>query len=98
MRLRVLVSLAASVSVWLASAASSAQPYPPAPYAAPNAPSPYPYYPPPAYGPPPAYVPPPQYAPPTYAPSPRIKYEPGMAPPRGYHLEENPRKGLVISG
>lgn len=27
-----------------------------------------------------------------------IRYEPGVAPPAGYHLEENPRKGLIVAG
>src|SRR5258706_913937 len=99
MRAPLLVRLAASLSMGLASTTSSAQsqsgPYPPAPYVQPGAYPPYPPYAPPPYAPPPYYVPPPQYVPP---PSPRIKYQEGMAAPRGYHLEESPRKGLVISG
>jgi hypothetical protein len=27
-----------------------------------------------------------------------VRYEPGGAPPPGYHLEENPRKGLIVAG
>jgi hypothetical protein len=37
-----------------------------------------------------------------YAPAPRgplvLRYQPGVLPPPGYHLEENPRKGLVVAG
>jgi hypothetical protein len=83
-------------------------PYGPPPY------QPYatqPGYPPPGY-PPPGYPPgqqlpqnaypngyPGAYAGP-YAPTPptKLPYREGVAPPAGYHLEENPRKGLVISG
>ncbi len=32
------------------------------------------------------------------APGPRLRYEPGKSPPPGYHFEQNPRKGFVISG
>jgi hypothetical protein len=93
MRAHHLAGIAASISIGLGSAAAAAQtaqPYPPPPYQQPQQ-TPYPYYqaPPPGYGQPPQYVPP---------PSPRIKYQPGMAPPQGYHIEETPRKGLVISG
>ncbi|HKQ67954.1 MAG TPA: hypothetical protein VJT73_01380 [Polyangiaceae bacterium] len=41
------------------------------------------------------------YAPPGYfpsAPPPTLPYQPGASPPPGYHLEENPRRGLVASG
>jgi hypothetical protein len=90
---------AAFFAIALAPATSSAQsapgPYPPIPYT-PGGMAPYPYYPPPNLTPPPTYVPPPGYSP--YGLNPRLKYEEGMPPPRGYHLEENPRKGLVISG
>ena len=27
-----------------------------------------------------------------------VRYEPGAPPPPGYHLEENPRKGLIVAG
>jgi len=27
-----------------------------------------------------------------------LRYEPGAAPPPGYHLEENPRKALIVTG
>jgi hypothetical protein len=37
-----------------------------------------------------------RYGEPSYAP--RIKYREGMPAPAGYHLEESPRKGLVIAG
>jgi len=91
------------VSIWLASAASSAQgvpsPYlpPGAPYPQPGSPGPYPSYPTAPYPPPPApYGPPAAYGQPSFAP--RIKYKEGMAPPAGYHFEESPRKGLVIAG
>src|SRR4051812_17276499 len=40
----------------------------------------------------------PAYAPAPSAPAARLRYREGMPPPPGYHLEENPRKGLVISG
>ena len=36
---------------------------------------------------------------PTYqARPPLVRYEPGARPPPGYHLEENPRKGLILAG
>lgn len=41
------------------------------------------------------------YAPyPTYPALPPsvVRYEPGTPPPPGYHLEENPRKGLILAG
>jgi hypothetical protein len=88
--------MAASVAVGLGSATASAQaaqPYPQPyqqPYPPPAQQAPYPYYQAPAQG----YAPSP-YVPP---PSPRLKYQEGMAPPHGYHIEENPRRGLVISG
>ena len=82
-----------------------AQPYPYYPPAPPGA------YPPAAYPPgsyPPGTYPPgayPQYpggyaTPYAYAPPKPVKlaYHEGQAPPPGYHLEENPRKGLVIAG
>jgi hypothetical protein len=97
MRPSSVVGLATSFSIWLASVGASAQAGPqyPAPYAQPGAPYPYYVAPPPPMMPPPAYGP--QYTQPSYAP-PRIKYQEGMAPPRGYHLEENPRRGLVVAG
>lgn len=61
-------------------------------------PQPMPGYPPayqgyPAY---PGYTPYPTY---TYqAPPTRLRYVEGMAPPAGYHFEENPNRGLVMSG
>jgi hypothetical protein len=83
-------------------AAAPAQPYPGQPPAQPypgQPPAPYPGQPstaPPPYGAPPNYAPPPPgYG---YAPPPaRLAYREGEARP-GYHLEESPRKGLVISG
>jgi hypothetical protein len=99
MRAPLLVGLAALAAAALASTSSAAQskPYPGIPFPPEGGFPPYPYYPPPNAT-PPNYVPPPQYVPPTYGPSPRIKYVEGMATPPGYHLEENPRKGLVIAG
>src|SRR5258705_12027400 len=98
MRAPLLVGLAASLSMGLASTTSSAQsqsgPYPPAPYVQPGAYPPYPPYAPPPYAPPPYYVPPPGYVPP---PSRPIKYQEAMFPPPGYHLEESHRKGRVIT-
>jgi hypothetical protein len=93
MRAHLLAGIAASLSIGLGSAeasAQAAQPYPP-PYPPPPQQAPYPYY---QQTPPPGYAPAP-YVPP---PAPRIKYQEGMAPPHGYHIEENPRRGLVISG
>jgi hypothetical protein len=48
--------------------------------------------------------PPPSPAYPTYPVYPVVarplvlRYEPGSAPPPGYHFEENPRKGLIVAG
>ena len=56
--------------------------------------------PPPPY--PPSPVAPPSGAPSqAYPPARRplvLPYNPGGAPPPGYHLEENPRKGLIVAG
>jgi hypothetical protein len=46
---------------------------------------------------PPYALPYPTYAQPI-APAPRLRYEPGMPPPPGYHFERNARKGFLISG
>jgi len=100
-------AFAVGVSIGLSSAPAWAQ-YPPPPAAPPGYPPPYPAqpYPPPPYGAPPYYAPPPygapQYYPPPgaygYAPPPmRIPYREGESHP-GYHIEENPIKGLVVSG
>jgi hypothetical protein len=51
-------------------------------------PAQYPYYPPP----PGAYAQQPGAAPV------KLRYQDGVAPPAGYHMEEHPRKGLVIGG
>jgi hypothetical protein len=59
-------------------------------YAQPAAPVPYAY---PGY-PPPAYYPP---APPPIPPA-RISYVEGRPIPAGYHLDTQPRKGLVVTG
>jgi len=83
-------------SILLASTAASAQtsaPYPTSPTSPPSGPPPYP----PNYQPPPA-APYPGYAPAPVAPGARLRYREGVPPPPGYHLEESPRKGLVISG
>jgi hypothetical protein len=64
------------------SARSSAQPAPP----------PDPPYAPPA---PAAY---PTYAYPYPTPGQHVRYDPNAAPPPGYHLEQNPRKGLLVAG
>ncbi|MES1176915.1 MAG: hypothetical protein ABUL62_21515 [Myxococcales bacterium] len=81
-----------------APAQSAAQPV------APAAPPPgYPYqYPPPPPGYPYQYPPPPGYAYPAYPyqarrPPDTVPYQGGAIPP-GYHLEERPKKGLIISG
>lgn len=85
-------------------AAAAAQPTQPAVAAQPAAPAQpppgYPYqYPPPPPG--YAYPPPPGYAYPAYGyqrrPPDTVPYHGGPIPP-GYHLEERPRKGLIISG
>lgn len=97
------VTLGLGLSLVLTSASSWAQqPYPPPP-AAPGTPPqgyppPYPGapYAPPPYGAPQYYAPPPQgfgYVPPPA----RIPYREGESHP-GYHVEERPIKGLVISG
>src|SRR6266511_1504317 len=76
------LGLAASAFM-LASVTSHAQGTPPpAPASQPSV-APYPYYPPP----PGAYGP---VAPP--------RFREGVPPPPGYHIEEHPRKGLVIAG
>jgi hypothetical protein len=46
---------------------------------------------------PPFTLPYPNYGQPV-APRPRFRYEPGKSPPPGYHFEQNPRKGFLISG
>lgn len=83
----------------------------PVPQAAPVAPAPVPQAAPPVAAPPPGYTyapPPPGYAyaypaPPGYVayPSPRapesVPYNGGPIP-HGYHLEERPRRGLIIGG
>jgi len=102
------ITLGAAVSILVTSSSSWAQKPPPPPPAAPGAgagttlcwatTTRWRPYPPPPYGaPPPYYGPPPQgsygYGPPPV----RIPYRDGESHP-GYHIEENPRKGLVISG
>jgi hypothetical protein len=101
------ITLGAGVSILVTSSSSWAQKAPPPPAAPAAAPAqPYPAQPPPGAAPypsPPYGAPPPYYGPPPqgaygYAPPPvRIPYHEGESHP-GYHLEENPRKGLVISG
>ncbi len=97
------ITLRVGISIFLTSSSLWAQrpaPPPPAP-APPLAAQPYPGQPPyaasyprPPYGAQPYYGPPPY----GYVPRPaRIPYNEGPVPP-GYHLEEGPRKGLVISG
>ena len=86
---------------------ASAAPAPPAPAptppGAPAQPPPgYPYqYPPPPPGYAYQYPPPPNYAYPPYGyqrrPPATVPYQ-GGAIPTGYHLEERPKKGLIISG
>jgi len=81
-------------------AATAAQPTQPAGAAQPAPPPGYPYqYPPPPPG--YAYPPPPGYVYPAYGyqrrPPDTVPYRGGPVPP-GYHLEERPRKGLIISG
>jgi hypothetical protein len=72
------------------------QPYPGQPV---YGPSPYgaPPYAPPPYGAPPQYYPPPSTAYGWQPLPPRLPYREGESHP-GYHVEENPRKGFVISG
>jgi len=70
-----------------------APPPPPPPGSAPPAPPPY-AYPPPPYG--YAYPPPPYgYARPMVPAT--VPYEGGPVPP-GFHVEERPRRGLIIAG
>jgi hypothetical protein len=83
--------------------------YPPPPYYQQPYPVqpgyPQPGYPPPGY-PPQGQVPPNAYpngypgAYGPYAPTPptKLPYREGAAPPPGYHIEQGPRKGLVIAG
>jgi hypothetical protein len=76
------LQLAATLAL-VAGGAEAQTPAPPAPYA-------YPGYAPPAY-----YAPPP---PPPPAPPAQIRYVEGRPIPPGYHLETQPRKGLVVTG
>jgi hypothetical protein len=73
-----------------------AQPPPPGAYPQAAAPTPYPYY---QQAPPGTYQ---EAAPGGYAgyapPPPILKYQEGARAPAGYHLEERPRKGLVVAG
>jgi hypothetical protein len=94
-RMRVIhrLTLGMGLAIFLASTSSRAQqqPYPP------PGPAPQPYAP-PGYYPPPA-APYYYYPQPTYQPPPaRIPYRDGAPVPPGYHIEESPRKGLVIAG
>jgi hypothetical protein len=93
MRPLVAIAVALSCSVFFASTKSFGQGAPPA--KPPSAQPPYPYYQQPYPQPYPYYQ---QAQPGTYGPSPTLPYREGSALPAGYHLEERPRKGLVIAG
>jgi len=86
MRALVLAGLGLSFSILFASASSWAQGAPPPPQQGYPGQAPYPYQPPGAY------------AQQQGAPPAKLRYQDGAAPPAGYHVEEHPRKGLVISG
>ena len=76
-------------SLMLVALRGQGQAYPPPPGTAPAGPppaQPYPYY-------------PPSYYPPSPAPLPsRMRYIEGRPIPPGYHVESEPRKGLITTG
>jgi hypothetical protein len=92
-----------SFSILFAPMSGSAQvapPRPPPPQGYPPPPQGYGQQPPQGYGqqPPPYYAPPPgAYPQQSLAPA-KLRYQDGVAPPAGYHIEEHPRKGLVVAG